>query len=170
MTEAALKNQRPAARLDRLVGPVWSLDLLIGPHFDRTGLPVLPGDILRVWHFVARRRKTIWMYKKVFRVNGRNQLADDGEFLSAVAIADLGEKPVEDWHKCLLQHCGEFEVIDGRSLRNADGTLMCWWERPRLPGEKCDICGKRSRTTKLVGDGTESGESDFMCADCRRRR
>lgn len=132
-TPETIKPPESRRLLDRLVLRPWSLDLLVGPHWDTNGIPVLPGDLIRIFHFVARRRKTIWMYKKVFRVDGNNQLADNGDFLTGVALSDVGDKPFDDWHKCLLQHCGEFEVIDGHSLRAKDGALMCWWERPRLP-------------------------------------
>ena len=34
----------------------------------------------------------------------------------------------------------------------------------------CDICGRPSNVLYRVSDGTESGEMDIMCEDCRDGR
>lgn len=33
--------------------------------------------------------------------------------------------------------------------------------------KKCDICGQVTDNLKLTSDGTDSGESDWLCDDCR---
>ena len=64
------------------------------------------------------------MYKRVLIINNR---------VYAVANDELGLKPTAECHKCLVEDCKDFEVIDGDSIdRPWDGTLICWWERKRL--------------------------------------
>ncbi len=33
----------------------------------------------------------------------------------------------------------------------------------------CEVCDRPSLDLQLVSDGSDSGESDWMCVDCRRR-
>ena len=98
-------------------------------NFDRNGTPIAVGDLVRVNHFKTRSRRQIYLYKKVVVINSRIQLVD---------IRDLGIKPTAECHKCLVQDAGgSIEVMDGDSCTHPlDGTLICWWERKRLPAFK----------------------------------
>lgn len=64
------------------------------------------------------------MYKKVIMLNDR---------VYAFSVKHLGFLPIQECYKCTIDDCGNFEVIDGESVRHPlDGTLICWWERKNV--------------------------------------
>jgi len=99
--------------------------------FDKNGRPVVAGDIIKVWHFVAYNRRRCYMYKKVFRISDEGDLDPQGRFLYALDLQELGMKPLDRVHKCRIDLVGEFEIIDGLSKKDENGELVCWWEREK---------------------------------------
>jgi hypothetical protein len=90
-------------------------------YVDKKGIPVFVGDLIKVPHFTAARNRKVFMYKKVMVINDR---------VFAVEIRNLGEIPTTKCHKCKIEDCGDFEVIDGDSINHPiDGTMVCHWER-----------------------------------------
>lgn len=77
----------------------------LGPvqYYDKKGYPCLPGDVLRVFHFIAaKRRERMYMYKVV---------STDG--MSAINISDIPRKGLEHSHSCPMRCLGDFEIVDG---------------------------------------------------------
>lgn len=77
---------------------------------DKHGREIKPGDVLKVWHFIGRRRKVNYMYKWVLREErlGKNQTP----FLR---VSHLSTGNVEDGY--WLQKDGskhdEYEIVAG---------------------------------------------------------
>lgn len=96
--------------------------------FDIRGRQILPGDILRVDHFrMARWRKQMYMYKLVVQ-GGRDAFIGSGEHLRAVHL----ELPLKAEHSHPLKYSLEgTEIIDGPSMRDKNGDLRMWCERPK---------------------------------------
>jgi hypothetical protein len=94
---------------------------------DKNGIPVFVGDLIKVSHFVARNRKKIFMYRKIFIIN---------DLVYAVEVQNLGILPTAECHKCRVEALESFEVIDGESINHpVCDWLVCWWERKRLARE-----------------------------------
>lgn len=89
---------------------------------DRKGRPIKPGDLLKVFHFRAARRRKVYMYRVVIEHDGHLRAAD---------IADAAKPGWE--HTCPVEVIENPEIIDGPSERASNGELVCWWERPRVP-------------------------------------
>lgn len=96
--------------------------------FDIRGRQILPGDILRVDHFrMARWRKKMYMYKIACQSDANRNLGT-GDRLLALHI----ELPLEAAHGYWLKYSLEgTEIIDGPSMRDKDGDLRMWCERPK---------------------------------------
>lgn len=89
--------------------------------YDKRRIPIMPGDILKVYHFTAAlRRKRHYMYKQVL------ERVDLGERKAPYyRISHLTFDPLEYYH----------EILDGRVLRDVEivqGIEAYWDERPRL--------------------------------------
>jgi hypothetical protein len=127
---------QPTRRVDRSGRDVTDLPGLwdesdVITCFDRNGRPVVAGDILKVWHFVAYNRRKCFMYKKVFRVSDEGDLDPQGRFLYALDLQELGLRPLHLVHKCRVDWLDEFEIIDGPTKTNGNGEMVCWWERKK---------------------------------------
>lgn len=94
---------------------------------DIKGREIKAGDLLKVPHFIAARRRTrIYMYKLVCRTDDRLEITKDGQHLYAVDVCDIYRKgSLSKAHKCPLSVIGECEIIDGGTVW--DGDLF--WER-----------------------------------------
>lgn len=58
-------------------------------QYDSTGRKIKAGDVVKVPHFTARRRRKIYMYKLICRTDDRLTITKDGEYLYAVDVADI---------------------------------------------------------------------------------
>lgn len=94
-------------------------------HHDKNGIPLYVGDLIKVFHFTAaHRRRKCYMHKTIMVINDK---------IYAVNSMELGFKPTAECHKCHVEDCGDFEIIDGHSINHSrDGHLVCWWERKRF--------------------------------------
>lgn len=116
---------------------------------DKNRRPVMIGDIIRVFHFTARSRKRkVFMYKVVVKVDEKLEICGDGNYWYAVDIQDCFAKGTDIAHRCQLDSIGEFEIIDGRAVERPEG-LQCWWERPKQkkPSAKQQTKGGVTSTT-----------------------
>jgi hypothetical protein len=96
-------------------------------YYDKNGIPILEGDLLRSYHFTGARKRKHYLYKKAIWL--KSPYFPDGG-LHAVAIDDLDMKPLEECHRCKISHLKYVEVIDGPCFDSPiDGTLVCWRER-----------------------------------------
>jgi hypothetical protein len=95
-------------------------------YFDKKGIPIAVGDLVRIFLTAHHRRRKIYMHKKVMTINNRFYLVD---------FQELGEIPTAECHKCLIADAGKnIEILDGRCCDHPlDKTLVCWWERKQLP-------------------------------------
>ncbi|MGL4421941.1 MAG: hypothetical protein ACRCZF_14840 [Gemmataceae bacterium] len=84
---------------------------------DKNGIPIAVGDLVRMKHFIAARKRQVYMYKRVSLIDGK------------VFLSNLTED-----HRCFVKDAGpSIEVIDGPSIDHPkEGWLVCWWERKRL--------------------------------------
>jgi hypothetical protein len=97
--------------------------------YDSTGREIKAGDLIKVPHFTAARRRKIYMYKLICRTDDRLTITQDGEYLYAVDVTDIYRKgSLGKAHKCPLSVVGECEIIDGGTV--ADDDLF--WERKRV--------------------------------------
>jgi len=98
-------------------------------QYDIKGREIKAGDLLKVPHFTAARRRTrIYMYKLVCRTDDRMTITKDGQYLYAVDVCDIYRKgSLDKAHKCLLSVVGECEIIDGGTVDDND----LFWERKR---------------------------------------
>lgn len=95
---------------------------------DRHGREIKAGDIIRIPHFRAIRRRMIYMYKLVVRVDDDLKISESGHYLYAVDIADIWKKrSLDKASKCRLSVHDDCEIIGCGS--NLDDL---WWERKCL--------------------------------------
>lgn len=102
-------------------------------QLDIKGREIKAGDLVKVLHFVAaRRRKRIYMHKLVVRVDEKLNITPDGKLLYAVGVVDIYRKgSLDKAHKCPLDWLGECEIIDGGTV---DGNDL-FWERQRVKSQ-----------------------------------
>lgn len=101
-------------------------------YIDRNGLPAMAGDIIKIWHFrAAVRRRNVFMYKVLVRVDEKRRPDAKGEYLCAFDITEMAQKPLDKVHCCSLDGIA-FEIIDGPSIHNPDKSLTCWWGRRKV--------------------------------------
>lgn len=95
---------------------------------DINGREVRNGDLIKIFHYIdARTKRKCYMYKIVARVNGALKIASDGQHLFAVCVREIGKYgDISRAHKCRLDVCGEFEIIDGIMVGNET-----WYEREK---------------------------------------
>jgi hypothetical protein len=75
--------------------------------YDKRGVPILRGDIVKVYHFTGSRRKRYYMYKQAL---GVSRVLSDGTFLFAFDHLDMGKtKPYEERGQQLM----DYEVVQG---------------------------------------------------------
>jgi hypothetical protein len=98
-------------------------------QYDSTGREIKAGDLIKVPHFTAARRRKIYMYKLICRTDDRLTITQDGEYLYAVDVTDIYRKgSLSKAHKCPLSVVGECEIIDGGTVDDDD----LFWERKRV--------------------------------------
>lgn len=99
-------------------------------HYDTKGREIKAGDLLKVPHFTAARRRTrVFMHKLVCRVDDSLTIAKDGQHLYAVDVCDIYRTgSLDKAHKCPLSVVGECEIIDGGTVQDDD----LFWERKRV--------------------------------------
>lgn len=97
---------------------------------DIKGREIKAGDLLKIPHFTAAlRRKKVYMYKLVCRVDDNLAITKDGKYLYAVDACDIFSKgSLDKAHKCPLSVIDDCEIIDGGTV---DGNDL-FWERKRI--------------------------------------
>lgn len=93
--------------------------------YDKNSYPIYPGDVLKVFHFIAaRRRERMYMYKLVVEMNGK---------LMGVSIHDIPRLGYNEAHNYPLKwntkdgRLEDSEIVEGYG---PDG-LHCWRDRPK---------------------------------------
>lgn len=96
---------------------------------DIKGREIKAGDLLKVYHFTAaRRRNKVYMYKLVCGVDDRMTITKDGRHLYAVDVCDIYRKvSLDKAHKYQLEAVSECEIVGGGSVEGGD----LFWERER---------------------------------------
>lgn len=94
-------------------------------QLDIKGREIKAGDVLKVYHFTAARRRTkVYLYTLVCRSDDRLHITPDGKYLYAVDVADIYRKgSLDKAHKCLLSVLGECEIVEGGTV---DGNDLHW--------------------------------------------
>lgn len=94
---------------------------------DKNGRLIYEGDLLRTFHFKPANRRLPYQY--LYHLVVQNPLRG-GDFLEAVPVQQyaLGGDGGCFW---IRKDEKEAEIIDGPCLRDEDGSLVMWCERPR---------------------------------------
>lgn len=101
---------------------------------DVSGRRVMVGDLVRIFHFTAaRRRRKVFMYKLIVRTNADREICQNGDYWYAVDTTEIVTKGIANAWKNLIHPADEFEIIDGPAITKPDKSLVCWWERPKEP-------------------------------------
>jgi hypothetical protein len=97
-----------------------------GQCWDRKGVPIYPGDLLRSLHFIGARKKKYWLYHVAVmdtEAGGMRMVPTKHlEPTKRTAIDSRGGDPLLSDHLCV-----NAEVIDGYGPR----PYLCYEERPR---------------------------------------
>ena len=98
-------------------------------HYDSKGREIKAGDLLKVPHFTAARRRTrVFMHKLVVNVDEVMNITKDGKYLYAVDVTDIYRTgSLDSASKCPLSVIHDCEIIDGGTVQGND----LFWERPR---------------------------------------
>ena len=98
--------------------------------YDKHGIPIERGDIVKVFHFVGSRRKRHYMYKQCLGVN--TYPSNDNQeyvFFSHLNFADLIGERDGPYHEWLGTHLSNYEIVQSIKCDHED--------RPaRRPGGK----------------------------------
>lgn len=97
---------------------------------DKHGRPVMIGDLIRVFHFTARRRRKVYKHHVVVKADATGYIRADGKDWYAVDALDYFAKGMDIAHRCRMDKVGEFEIIDGPSVERPGG-IEYWWKRPK---------------------------------------
>jgi hypothetical protein len=113
--------------------------------WDKKGIPIQVGDLLKVDHFKCGRRN-VFMYhvaQKEFTA------PHDGSRYLRVRAWD-----VTDSHHMIRGEQRLIEVIDGNTHRDNNGVLRCFWERKKVKAGFCPVvecdCGSRGPSDEHV--------------------
>ena len=99
-------------------------------YWDIKGIPLMVGDIVKMYHFTTRNRRKVYMYKKALRQKKYNGA------IRAVNLIELGEVDLEDCHSCSFDNL-EFEIITGLLIQEIPGgPITCYWERAKKSKKK----------------------------------
>jgi hypothetical protein len=99
--------------------------LLETGQYDRRGIPIHYGDLIRVPHYVHYRdRRQMWAYYRVVERSGWPCLR-------------VWDDMRPDSHACALIALTDVEILadDGRQ-RDEQGGYVTWNERPRKKGKR----------------------------------
>jgi hypothetical protein len=91
-----------------------------GEVFDKHGIPIYPGDLLRTFHFRGKRRKIYYLY---------HVAVWDAKYecMSMVPVSYLEPTRANRGGQCWLSQGIETEIIDG----TGPGDFLCHTERPK---------------------------------------
>lgn len=103
------------------------------PIHDINGRPVMPGDLIRIFHYRDYRTgRKCYMYQLVVAVDDRMQITQDGKHLYCVSVHSIWRKRSIDLaSKCSIKVIDSFEIIDGPSVVYGN-DMQTWYERPRV--------------------------------------
>lgn len=93
--------------------------------YDKNGYPICPGDVLKVFHFVAAlRRERRYMYKLVIERDG---------YLYGVSPGEIVKKGLERAHSYRLKWNAETDRLDDTEIVEGygPGDIVCHRDRPR---------------------------------------
>lgn len=79
--------------------------------YDKHGIPIKRGDIVKVFHFIGPRRKRFYMYKQCIGVDTYRQNGTQYLFFSHLNFnEDIGTLD-GPYHECLGQKLEAYEII-----------------------------------------------------------
>lgn len=93
--------------------------------YDKLGYRIYPGDVLRVFHFIAAvRRERRYMYKLVVQ---------RGETLYGVSIPEIPVRGIDCAHSYRLKWNAQADwLVDSQIVEGqGPGDLSCYRDRPR---------------------------------------
>jgi len=86
-------------------------------YYDKKGVQILEGDLLKVWHFIGARRKVNYMYLVT--------VIEETKDFPVMSLRDYhSDKP----------HCRLYVLCDNeqRMCKDAEIVDQRYWEKPRL--------------------------------------
>lgn len=114
------------------------VELLESPEFyDKRGIPVREGDVLKLFHYVAaHRREKRFMYKQVLEANVPT--SSSGQLLKIGHLTSPGYY----WQVMDGKIHSEYEIVASRTIDNGN-TVKDFRDRKRKPrAEVLDACKK----------------------------
>ena len=88
------------------------------PVYDKHGIPILVGDVLKVFHFIGARRKRHYMYKQVVGVMTLGTPPHTGKYLK---IDHLSMDPSEYYTQRLDGSIlDDYEIVQSRGCDHTD--------------------------------------------------
>lgn len=95
-----------------------------GEIYDKNNIPIYPGDLLKSFHFMGRRRKRYYLYHVAVE-------REDG-YMEMVPVHELGLPPSGGRVWLDQQYGDTVEIIAG----HGPDQCICFDERPRNMGRK----------------------------------
>jgi hypothetical protein len=100
--------------------------------YDKNQVPIFIGDLVKMFHFTAAKRRKVYIYKKVMRLKS---FVATTEAVALVHISQLGLEKNNGFiykHWLSPEDCPNLEVIEGEDYTSLyDGSFTCYWERKK---------------------------------------
>lgn len=88
--------------------------------YDKRGIPIERGDIVKVFHFVGARRKRYYMYKQCLGLNSYKPGGTQYVFFSHLNFIDeIGAKE-GPYHEHVGSHLPHYEIVDSIKADHED--------------------------------------------------
>lgn len=89
--------------------------------YDKRGIPIERGDIVKVFHFIGARRKRHYMYKQCLGVD-RYRVTPEGwsaVFFSHLNFCEMGDRN-GPYHVALGEHLPDYEIVQSVEYDHED--------------------------------------------------
>lgn len=88
--------------------------------YDRRGIPIERGDIVKVFHFVGARRRRHYMYKQCLGANTYPNCEHQYVFFSHLNFADLIGERDGPYHQWPGSHLEDYEIVQSLKCDHED--------------------------------------------------
>lgn len=90
-----------------------------GNLYDKNGIQIMVGDVLKVFHFAGARRKRYYMYKQV--ISAVHLGEKDPKPYLRISHLDLNKS--DPYHERLDgRHLTDYEILQGKGLEDRQRT------------------------------------------------